>query len=84
LLSKEDSITTRRAVANLFQDFIHSCYPFHPEWRIKAQKIIEEMGGSDLKYKYSRGVFKIIERLLGWKTTVRIKLYLKSLVLKFS
>jgi len=82
LLSKEDSITTRRAVADLFQDFIYSFYPFHSVWLIKAEKIVIDMGGSNLRYKYNKGILKIFEVLLGWKTAVRIKFYLKSLILK--
>src|SRR5690606_38229254 len=48
LLEAEDSPRTRRACANILQDFDYTYYPNHPDLRGGARARAAELGGSDL------------------------------------
>jgi glycosyltransferase involved in cell wall biosynthesis len=70
LLDREDSPRTRRAAANMLQDFIYGRYPNHPDLRAKMRSRIEELGGSDLEPKGPPG-FEMLQPFLGWKLARR-------------
>ncbi len=72
LLDREDSPRTRRAAANMLQDFIYGYYPHHPDLWAKVQGRIEELGGSDLEPKGPPG-FELLRPILGWKLARRIE-----------
>jgi glycosyltransferase involved in cell wall biosynthesis len=72
LLDREDSPRTRRAAANMLQDFIYGYYPDHPDLRAKVRARIDELGGSDLEPKGPPG-FEMLQPLLGWKLARRVK-----------
>jgi len=72
LLDREDSPRTRRAAANMLQDFVYGYYPHHPDLRAKVRVRIEELGGSDLEPKGPPG-FELLRPILGWKLARRIE-----------
>jgi glycosyltransferase involved in cell wall biosynthesis len=72
LLDREDSPRTRRAAANMLQDFIYGRYPNHPDLRAKMRSRIEELGGSDLEPKGPPG-FEMLRPLLGWRLARRVQ-----------
>jgi hypothetical protein len=72
LLDCEDSPRTRRAAANMLQDFIYGRYPHHPDLRAKMRARIEELGGSDLEPNGPPG-FELLQPLLGWRLARRIQ-----------
>ncbi len=72
LLDREDSPRTRRAAANMLQDFIYGYYPHHPDLRAKVRARIEELGGSDLEPEGPPG-FEMLRPVLGWKLARRIE-----------
>lgn len=64
LLSLEDSPRTRRASADLLQRFSHFVFPDVPELRRRAQELVQDWGGSDLRPDLGpRG--QLIARVLG-------------------
>jgi glycosyltransferase involved in cell wall biosynthesis len=72
LLDREDSLRTRRAAANMLQDFIYGYYPHHPDLRGKVQDRIQELGGSDLEPKGPPG-FELLRPVLGWKLARQVQ-----------
>ena len=72
LLERENSPRTRRAAANILQNFIYGYYPYHPDLRAKMRARIEELGGSDLEPKGPPG-FEMLRPLLGWKLARRVE-----------
>jgi glycosyltransferase involved in cell wall biosynthesis len=72
LLDREDSPRTRRAAANMLQDFIYGYYPNHSDLRAKMRARIEELGGSDLEPKGPPG-FEMLRPIVGWKLARRIE-----------
>jgi glycosyltransferase involved in cell wall biosynthesis len=70
LLNREDSPRTRRAAANMLQDFIYGYYPNHTDLRAKVRARIDELGGSDLEPKGPPG-FELLRPILGWKLARR-------------
>jgi glycosyltransferase involved in cell wall biosynthesis len=72
LLDRENSHRTRRASANMLQDFIYGYYPDYPDLRAKVQARIDELGGSDLEPGGPPG-FEVLRPVLGWKVARRIQ-----------
>ena len=72
LLDREDSPRTRRAAANMLQDFIYGYYPNHSDLRAKMRARIEKLGGSDLEPKGPPG-FEMLRPIVGWKLARRIE-----------
>jgi glycosyltransferase involved in cell wall biosynthesis len=72
LLNREDSPRTRRASANMLQDFIYGYYPHHSDLRAKVRARIEELGGSDLEPMGPPG-FELLRPILGWKLARRVE-----------
>lgn len=70
LLDREDSPRTRRAAANMLQDFIYKYYPAHADLRKKMNERIEELGGSSLEPSGPPG-FEVLRPILGWKLARR-------------
>jgi GT2 family glycosyltransferase len=70
LLDREDTPRTRRAAANMLQDFIYKYYPEHANLRAEMNERIKELGGSDLEPKGPPG-FEILRPILGWKLARR-------------
>lgn len=75
LLAHEDSDKIKRIVAGCFQDFIYSFYPFHEDLIKKAEKKINELGGSGNVFP-AGGLTYILQLLMGWKLTKRFKLFI--------
>lgn len=72
LLDAEDSARTRRACANILQDFDYTYYPEHPDLREKVRARAAELGGADLAPDGPPG-FHALRRLTGWKVARRIQ-----------
>jgi hypothetical protein len=72
LLARRDDAATRRAGANLLQDFIYTYYPDHADLRARVQARIEELGGSDLPPS-GPPRFESLARLVGWRLARRVQ-----------
>jgi len=72
LLHEEESERTRRAAANVLQDFIYAYFPNHSDLREKIRGRIEDLGGSDLQPGGPPG-FEVLRPVLGWKMARRIQ-----------
>ena len=70
LLAAEDSRRTRRACANVLQDFDYTYYPDHADLRARARERVAELGGSDLPPDGPPG-FQRARRLVGWRLARR-------------
>ena len=72
LLRRENTVATRRACANVLQDFVHTYYPDHNDLRAKMEERVRELGGSDLAPDGPPG-FQVIRRLVGWRFARRLE-----------
>jgi hypothetical protein len=72
LLAVNSSPEARLASANIWQHFIYTAYPAHPDLVKKAGQKIKELGGSSLPFM-AGGLTRILTALVGWKATARIK-----------
>jgi GT2 family glycosyltransferase len=72
LLGAENSARTRRACANILQDFEYTYYPGYPDLREKVRARVAELGGADLTPDGPPGFHKL-RRLTGWKAARRIQ-----------
>jgi glycosyltransferase involved in cell wall biosynthesis len=72
LFAAEDSPRTRRACANVLQDFDYAHYPAHADLREKVRARIAELGGSDLAPGGPPG-FPRLRRLFGWRAARRVQ-----------
>jgi GT2 family glycosyltransferase len=66
LLAAEDSARTRRASANMLQNFEYTYYPYHPDLRAKARERVAQLGGSDLSPD-GPPAFHRLRTLIGWR-----------------
>jgi GT2 family glycosyltransferase len=72
LLAAEDSRRTRRACANVLQDFDYTYYPAHADLREKVRARIADLGGSDLA-PFGPPGFQRLRRLVGWRAARRVQ-----------
>lgn len=72
LLEAEDSPRTRRAAANVLQDFVYSVYPEHPDLRERLARRVDELGGSLLPPN-GPPRFQKLRRLVGWRLARRVE-----------
>lgn len=72
LIDQENTPRTRRAAANMLQDFIYKHYPYHSGLREKVNQRIKELGGSDLSPQGPPG-FQVLRRVVGWKVARRVE-----------
>jgi hypothetical protein len=72
LLDREDNPRTRRAAANMLQDFIYTFYPDHPDLRSRVAERVAELGGSDLPPDGPPG-FQALRRVTGWRIARRVE-----------
>ncbi len=72
LLEKRNDRPARQSCANLYQDFIHSIYPDFPDLRLRMEKEIQTLGGSNLLPDGPPN-FHRLRRLAGWKLARRIQ-----------
>ncbi|MDF1658879.1 MAG: glycosyltransferase family 2 protein [Verrucomicrobiales bacterium] len=72
LLKEKPEHAARQSCANLYQDFIHSIYPDYPNLRLKMEKEIQALGGSNLLPDGPPN-FHRLRRLTGWKLARRIQ-----------
>jgi len=72
LLAVKASAEAKLACANTWQHYVYIAYPKHSGLANEAQKRVNELGGSTLKFM-AGGITKIIAGLIGWKTTKRLK-----------
>ncbi len=70
LLSKENSLRSRRACADLFQRLAFAMYPDCPDLVVRCEDEARKLGGSALRP--GGGVlFQLLRRLVGWKSARR-------------
>lgn len=74
LLAAENSPRTRRACANVLQDFEYTYYPDHDDLRAKIRARIAELGGSNLTPDGPPGFHKL-RRILGWRAARQAQLF---------
>lgn len=72
LLEAEDSPRTRRACANVLQDFEYTYYPEHTDLRTSMRARVRELGGSDLEPDGPPGFHKL-RRFTGWKVARQVQ-----------
>ena len=72
LLAAENSSRTRRACANILQNFDYSNYPEHADLRAKIRNRVAELGGSDLEPDGPPG-FHRLRSLVGWQAARRLQ-----------
>lgn len=73
-LNRQNDERTRLLCANLWQSFVYWIYPAHNDLIAKAEHKIKNYGGSSLKFK-SGGYSKVLQNIVGWKLTKKIKLW---------
>jgi glycosyltransferase involved in cell wall biosynthesis len=78
LLKVEDSARTRRACANLLQDFEYTYFPDHADLRAAARKRVSELGGADLSPD-GPPRFHRLRQLVGWRLARRAQHFAEKL-----
>ncbi len=73
MLHYEDSPRIKQIAADCLQGFMYSFYPYHGDLLHAAETRIKELGGSTLAFP-AGGYTKILNSLLGWKLTKRLKM----------
>lgn len=79
LLNVENSSRTRAACAAQFQRFVYDVYPLMPNLVHQAEARIEELGGSSLELDGGGQIFRLLLRVLGWKSARRVQNYYRSI-----
>jgi glycosyltransferase involved in cell wall biosynthesis len=72
LLSTEDSDRTRRACADMFQDFEYTYFPHYSDLRANARERVERLGGSNLTARGSPRFHKL-RGLIGWRAALLVQ-----------
>ena len=72
LLDAENSPRTRRACANILQEFDYLYYPEHADLRAKTRSRVAELGGADLAPDGPPG-FQKLRRAIGWRAARRVQ-----------
>src|SRR5690606_37560052 len=78
LLQAENSWEMRRICANRYQLWLHRVYPTYPDLVEYLEKKIIDLGGSDRILDGGR-ISRLFTRVLGWKNTSKIKIFLKKI-----
>jgi glycosyltransferase involved in cell wall biosynthesis len=78
ILQHENSVRTRKIAADCYQNFIYSYYPDHPDLIALAEKKVNELGGSSARFP-AGGYTLWLQKILGWKLTVKTRKLLKQL-----
>jgi len=78
LLDAEDSLRTRRACANVLQNFEYTYYPAHADLRAKIRARVAELGGSDLAPDGPPD-FQTLRQIVGWRAARRVQHLAESL-----
>lgn len=71
LLAKLADARSKRACANIMQDFVYTFYPARPDLRAKAEARVRELGGADIA-PGGGGKFHLARRFIGWKLARRL------------
>ena len=77
LLEVEDSQRVRYACATRVQRFIYEVYPEMPDLQKKAEMLVQQLGGADVKPFGGPG-FQLVSRMLGWQRTKQIQKFVYS------
>lgn len=72
LLNAEDSLRTRRACANVLQNFEYEYYPYHSDLRAKVRRKVAELGGADVT-PIGPPRFQSLRRFIGWRAAKRLQ-----------
>ncbi|MCS4086116.1 glycosyltransferase involved in cell wall biosynthesis [Salinibacter ruber] len=70
--SHEDSPRVRQACAHAFQRIAYAAYPKAMDVVEKAESKVDRLGGSDME-PLGGSFFRVIGRILGWKTALWIR-----------
>jgi glycosyltransferase involved in cell wall biosynthesis len=77
LIEAEDSPRSRRACANVLQDFDYTYYPEYADLRAKVRARALELGGADLSPDGPPG-FHRLRRLVGWRAARRVQRFAET------
>lgn len=77
LLKQETSNRVKKIAADCFQRLVYTFYPQHKAIVHKAALKVKELGGSSIAFP-AGGYTKILESILGWKTTQYLKFIFKN------
>ena len=77
LIEAENNPKTRRACANVLQDFDYTHYPNHADLRTKARARAAELGGAILNPDGPPG-FHRLRRLVGWRAARRLQRFVEA------
>lgn len=78
LLDAENSARTRRACANILQNFVYEYYPYQPELRKESLRWVQRLGGSDI-LPDGPPLFHTLRRVVGWRVARQVQLLWNSL-----
>jgi glycosyltransferase involved in cell wall biosynthesis len=72
LLARENSPRIRRIAANRLQMWLYRFFPDHPDLVQRAEHLVDELGGSDLRLQGGL-LLRLLEPLIGWKGVRRLQ-----------
>ena len=75
ILKIKNNTQSRLACANTFQTWAYQFYPDFPEYCIKAEQMINELGGSTIHMGGGK-LYVLLSKITGWKRAKRLKLIL--------
>ncbi len=78
LIDAEDSPRTRRASANILQNFEYTYYPFYSDLRARMHARIAELGGADIAPDGPPG-FHRLRPIMGWRAARIVQLVAERL-----
>ncbi|MFW5701013.1 MAG: glycosyltransferase family 2 protein [Cyclobacteriaceae bacterium] len=80
LLGLEDSLRTRLAIANKYQHFVYSAFPYRMDLIREAEKKIFYFGGSSMKPYTGGNLDNLISSIFGWKFSAHLR-YMKETII---